>query len=63
MHLVPGQFSTGFEGAKSMIDWGYALYIAGGGFGTVFILLAVLAVIVWATSRLIVYFTREKSNP
>lgn len=46
-----------------MIDWGYALYIAGGGFGTVFILLAVLAVIVWATSRLIVYFTREKSNP
>ncbi len=45
-----------------MIDWGHALSIAGGGFGTVFILLAVLAIIVWATPRIIIHFTRGKSD-
>lgn len=43
-----------------MIDWGYALYVAAGGFGTVFVIIAILAIIVWATSRIVIHFTKEK---
>ncbi len=45
-----------------MIDWGYILYVAGGGFGIVFIIVSILAFIVWGASRLIIWFSREKSN-
>ena len=31
------------------IDWDLAVKIAGGGFGMVFLILAILALVVWAT--------------
>ena len=46
-----------------MNDWGFAIRIAAGGFGMVFFLLVVLSVIVSATSRLILRFSKEKTKP
>lgn len=44
-------------------DWGFAIQIAAGGFGMVFFLLVLLAVIVWATSKVIVRLTKDKAKP
>jgi len=46
-----------------MTDWGFALQIAAGGFGMVFFLLVVLAIIVWVTSRVILRLARDKAKP
>jgi Na+-transporting methylmalonyl-CoA/oxaloacetate decarboxylase gamma subunit len=45
-----------------MIDWNFAVQIAAGGFGMVFLLLAILQVLVWAASRFIVHMSKNKSN-
>ncbi len=45
-----------------MTDWNFALQIAAGGFGMVFLLLAILQVLVWAASRLIVRLSRGKTS-
>jgi Na+-transporting methylmalonyl-CoA/oxaloacetate decarboxylase gamma subunit len=43
-----------------MTDWDFAVRIAAGGFGLVFILLALLSGLVWTVSRLILRFSRDK---
>ncbi len=35
------------------VDWGFAFKIAGAGFGTVFVVLSVLAAVIWGVGRLI----------
>ncbi len=45
-----------------MTDWDFAIQIAAGGLGMVFLLLAILQVLVWAGSRLIVRATKNKAN-
>ena len=45
-----------------MTDWDFAIRIAAGGFGMVFFLLALLSLLVWITSRLIVRLTRGKAK-
>jgi len=46
-----------------MIDWGFAIKIAAGGFGMVFFLLVLLSIIVWGMSRLILRLARNKAKP
>lgn len=43
-----------------MIDWDFAVRIAAGGFGLVFLLLALLAGLVWAGSRLLLRLSGDK---
>ena len=45
-----------------MIDWGFAFKIAAGGFGMVFFLLVLLAVFVWAASRIILRLSKDKAK-
>lgn len=45
-----------------MTDWDFAIRIAAGGLGMVFLLLAILQVLVWAGSRLIVRASKNKAN-
>lgn len=45
-----------------MIDWALAIKIAGAGFGTVFLVLIILAVVVWEVSRLIQSLGRGKEG-
>ena len=45
-----------------MTDWSLAFRIAAGGFAMVFFLLALLSGFVWAASRLIVRFTKDKAK-
>jgi Na+-transporting methylmalonyl-CoA/oxaloacetate decarboxylase gamma subunit len=42
-----------------MIDWGFAIRIAAGGFGMVFFLLVLLSIIVWGTG---VTATRQRQG-
>ncbi len=46
-----------------MIDWGFAIQVAAGGFGMVFFLLLLLSIVVWATSRVVLWLTRNKAKP
>lgn len=41
-----------------MIDWNLAAKIAGGGFGMVFIILVILAGVVWVTKIVVAKITR-----
>jgi len=41
-----------------MIDWNLAAKIAGGGFGMVFIILAILAGVVWVTKIVVAKITK-----
>lgn len=43
-----------------MIDWGFAVRIAAGGFSLVFLLLALLAGLVWVGSRLLLRLSGDK---
>jgi len=43
-----------------MTDWDFAVRIAAGGFGLVFILLALLSGLVYVVSRLILRFSADK---
>ena len=43
-----------------MIDWGFAVRIAAGGFSLVFLLLALLAVLAWVGSQLILRLSGDK---
>jgi len=43
-----------------MTDWDFAVRIAAGGFGLVFILLALLSGLVYVVSRLILRFSGDK---
>jgi len=45
-----------------MTDWDFAIRIAAGGLGMVFLLLAILQVLVWAGSRLIVRTSKAKTS-
>ena len=45
-----------------MIDWDFAVKIAAGGFGMVFLLLAILQAIVWSASRLIIRMSKNKAS-
>ena len=44
------------------IDWGLAVQIGGVGFGMVFALLIVLAVVVWLTGRVIIRTSTGKAE-
>lgn len=44
------------------IDWGLAAKIAGGGFGIVFLILAILALVVWLTSLGVQKFSKGSSR-
>ena len=44
-----------------MTDWGFAIQIAAGGFGMVFLLLTVLAIMVSAGARLIARTEKKKT--
>jgi len=44
------------------IDWGLAAKIAGGGFGMVFLILAILALVVWLTSLGVRKFSKGSSR-
>jgi Na+-transporting methylmalonyl-CoA/oxaloacetate decarboxylase gamma subunit len=46
-----------------MVDWGFAVQVAAGGFGMVFFLLVLLSIIVWATSKVILRLTKDKAKP
>lgn len=43
-----------------MVDWGLAIRIAGGGFGLVFMLLALLGISVWITKIITGKIEQEK---
>jgi Na+-transporting methylmalonyl-CoA/oxaloacetate decarboxylase gamma subunit len=45
-----------------MVDWAFAIKIAAGGFGMVFFLLVLLALFVWATSRIILRLSKDKAK-
>lgn len=45
-----------------MTDWGFAIQIAAGGFIMVFFLLALLSVIIWAASRMILRAAKNKAK-
>jgi len=45
-----------------MIDWDFAIQIAAGGFGMVFLLLVILATLITVGSRIATQTTREKSK-
>ena len=45
-----------------MIDWSLAAKIAGGGFGMVFLTLAILALVVWITGLGVRKFSRSGSK-
>ncbi|MBN1857244.1 MAG: hypothetical protein JW846_09895 [Dehalococcoidia bacterium] len=45
-----------------MTDWGFAVQIALGGFALVFILLAMLACLVWAGSRILLRVAKDKAK-
>jgi Na+-transporting methylmalonyl-CoA/oxaloacetate decarboxylase gamma subunit len=45
-----------------MIDWGLAVEIAAGGFGMVFFLLVVLALLIMAGARLVARSAKEKDK-
>ena len=46
------------------IDWGFAGQVGGAGFGTVFALLIILAIVIWLTGRLVnrTRSTEEKTD-
>jgi len=43
-----------------MIDWGFAVRIAAGGFGMVFLLLVILAVLIMVGARIMARTSKEK---
>lgn len=45
-----------------MIDWGFAIQIAAGGFGMVFLLLVILAVLITLGARLVTRTAKEKGK-
>ena len=45
-----------------MIDWGLAGKIAGGGFGLVFLILAILALVVWLIGLGVRRFSKSSSK-
>jgi len=45
-----------------MTDWGFAVQIAAGGFGMVFLLLTLLAIMVAAGARLIARYSADKTQ-
>jgi len=45
-----------------MTDWGFATQIALGGFALVFILLAMLACLVWAGARILARLAKNKTK-
>jgi len=45
-----------------MIDWGLTAKIAGGGFGMVFIILAILALVVWLVGLGVQRFSKGSSK-
>lgn len=45
-----------------MIDWGFAVQIAAGGFGMVFLLLVILAVLITLGARILTRTTKEKGK-
>jgi len=45
-----------------MTDWNFAIQIAAGGFGMVFLLLAVLAIMVSVGARLIAHSEKSKTE-
>jgi len=45
-----------------MIDWSLAGKIAGGGFGMVFFILAILALLIWITGLGVRKFSKSKSK-
>jgi len=45
-----------------MIDWSLAAKIAGGGFGMVFLILAILALVIWLTGLGVRKFSKSKSK-
>ena len=45
-----------------MIDWGLTAKIAGGGFGMVFIILAILALVVWIVGLGVQRFSKAGSK-
>ena len=46
------------------VDWGFAGQVGGAGFGMVFALLIILAIVIWVTGRLVnkTGGTEDKSN-
>ena len=44
------------------VDWGFAGQVGGMGFGMVFFLLVILAIIVWFTGLMLNRFSTEKSK-
>jgi len=45
-----------------MMDWNLVAKIAGGGFGMVFIILAILALVVWLTQLVTARIVKNKSK-
>jgi Na+-transporting methylmalonyl-CoA/oxaloacetate decarboxylase gamma subunit len=45
-----------------MVDWNLAIRIAGGGFGMVFLILSVLALLVWLTHLGVNRFSKASLN-
>ena len=50
------------SGVKHMTDWGFATQIALGGFALVFILLAMLAGLVWTGARILARLAKNKTK-
>jgi len=48
------------KGEYEMVDWVLAIKIAGGGFGLVFMLLALLGISVWVTKIVVGKVEQEK---
>jgi Na+-transporting methylmalonyl-CoA/oxaloacetate decarboxylase gamma subunit len=44
------------------VDWGFAGQVGGAGFGMVFLLLIILAIVVWLTGRLVNKTSRTKDD-
>jgi hypothetical protein len=59
---LPDDLTSPVKEQEHMIDWGLAVKIAAGGFAMVFFLLAVLYLLVWAGSRVVLRMTKEKAK-
>ena len=44
------------------VDWGFGFKIAGAGFGTVFIVLSILAAVIWGIGRLLMRYSKSKEE-